>query len=321
MVRHILKGGEDSIGIHEAVQRVYFNIGSCSEQCWVNHLTDLRQLDPNQRGFGQTPFDIGQCRRDCPNFRAIEDRLDDIVAFLRRRRRGRPTSTRPGATSSPRDLEISWSSEFGAGAIERGRAVFAANCARCHSAQSEPFEQRRLPRHRPATRRCASTGWATTSRHPSTEVGTHYRCRALHSNHMAGHVWQEYGSQTYARRPPDADLERPQGRRARLLPQHLAAQRLGARAVHAQQRDRSRAVRRPRTTPTTLRLALCRTRSRQAARPTRRRRAGRSIPSVKGRFKLFKASMERCSTRSKRTPKVSWLSEELILDVGPEPGR
>ena len=32
-VHHILKGGEDSIGALEAVQRVYFNIGSCSEQC------------------------------------------------------------------------------------------------------------------------------------------------------------------------------------------------------------------------------------------------------------------------------------------------
>ena len=81
-VHHILKGGEDSIGALDAIQRVYFNIGSCSEQCWVNHLTDLRQLDPQARNFGQTPFDIGQCRRDCPNFRAIEDRLPDIVAFL-----------------------------------------------------------------------------------------------------------------------------------------------------------------------------------------------------------------------------------------------
>ncbi len=82
MVPNILKGGEDSIGFNGAVQRVYFNIGSCSEQCWMNHIADLRQADPTQRNFGQSPFDIGQCRRDCPNFRAIEDRVDDIVAFL-----------------------------------------------------------------------------------------------------------------------------------------------------------------------------------------------------------------------------------------------
>ncbi|HKY02523.1 MAG TPA: hypothetical protein VJM53_08225, partial [Burkholderiales bacterium] len=81
-VHNILKGGEDSTGALEAIQRVYFNIGSCSEQCWVNHLTDLRQIDPQARNFGQSRFDVGQCRRDCPNMRAIEDRLTNIKDFL-----------------------------------------------------------------------------------------------------------------------------------------------------------------------------------------------------------------------------------------------
>jgi hypothetical protein len=44
MVQSILKGGEDSIGAAEAIQRVYFNIGSCAEQCWLNHLPDLRAI-------------------------------------------------------------------------------------------------------------------------------------------------------------------------------------------------------------------------------------------------------------------------------------
>ena len=81
-IHHILKGGEDSTGAHEAFQRVYFNIGSCAEQCWVNHFTDMRQVDPQQRGFGQTPFNVGQCRRDCPSFRAVEDRLQNILDFF-----------------------------------------------------------------------------------------------------------------------------------------------------------------------------------------------------------------------------------------------
>ncbi|HEV7820403.1 MAG TPA: hypothetical protein VGO84_04430, partial [Burkholderiales bacterium] len=61
-VQNILKGGEDSIGLLEAIQRVYFNIGSCAEQCWLNHVPDLRSVDPQQRNYGQTPLDIGQCR-------------------------------------------------------------------------------------------------------------------------------------------------------------------------------------------------------------------------------------------------------------------
>ena len=81
-VFHILKGGEDSIGAKEAIQRVYFNIGSCAEQCWMNHVPDLRALDPTRRNASQSPFRIGQCRRDCAGFRAIEDRLDDLAAFF-----------------------------------------------------------------------------------------------------------------------------------------------------------------------------------------------------------------------------------------------
>src|SRR3546814_20975334 len=89
---------------HEAIQRVYFNIGSCSEQCWVNHLTDLRQLDPQGRNFGQTTFDIAQCRRDCPAFRAIEDRLGDIGAFLLSRRTD-ATQLRQARDTDPNDLK------------------------------------------------------------------------------------------------------------------------------------------------------------------------------------------------------------------------
>ena len=41
-----------------------------------------------------------------------------------------------------------------------------------------------------------------------SEVGT-FRCRALHSNHMAGHVWQEYGSETLRAQPPDPNVKEP----------------------------------------------------------------------------------------------------------------
>ena len=44
-VQNILKGGEDNIGAAEAIQRVYFNIGSCAEQCWLNHVPDLRAIE------------------------------------------------------------------------------------------------------------------------------------------------------------------------------------------------------------------------------------------------------------------------------------
>ena len=40
---------------------------------------------------------------------------------------------------------------------------------------------------------------------PVSEVGT-YRCRALHSNHLKGHVWEEFGSETYRARPAVSPL-------------------------------------------------------------------------------------------------------------------
>ena len=43
---------------------------------------------------------------------------------------------------------------------------------------------------------------------PVTEVGT-YRSRALHSNHMAGHLYQEYGSETLRSRKPDPNVVEP----------------------------------------------------------------------------------------------------------------
>ncbi|MEO8628389.1 MAG: cytochrome c [Betaproteobacteria bacterium] len=220
-VHHILKGGEDSIGALEAIQRVYFNIGSCSEQCWVNHLTDLRQLDPQARNAGQTPFDIGQCRRDCANFRAIEDRLPNVLDFLMSQdnyatdlqaaRENERKAKNPKAKYTQDDFVADLNKQFGKDAVNRGRDLFAANCARCHSSIPEttggPFKNRDFRAIDPNSGIRAD--WMGNDQATLvSEVGT-FRCRALHSNHMAGHVWQEYGSETLRARAPDPNVKEP----------------------------------------------------------------------------------------------------------------
>ena len=220
-VHHILKGGEDSIGGMEAIQRVYFNIGSCAEACWVNHLTDLRQIDPAQRGFGQTPFRIGQCRRDCPSFRAIEDRLANVLDFFlsaesdetdlyQARNRERKATDARAQDYTRQDLIADLDKEFGADSVRRGRVLFAENCARCHSSipdtAADPFKNRDFyavaEDHPRKVRKDFLGNDASTA---VTEVGT-FRCRALHSNHMAGHLYAEYGSETMRGRPVIADI-------------------------------------------------------------------------------------------------------------------
>ncbi|HEX3760862.1 MAG TPA: hypothetical protein VHW23_19320, partial [Kofleriaceae bacterium] len=68
-------GGEDDIGCERAVLRVYFNIGMCAAECMLGHLA-------NGPGGSQTPIDLDQCRRDCPEFRDTERNVDDLCAFL-----------------------------------------------------------------------------------------------------------------------------------------------------------------------------------------------------------------------------------------------
>ncbi|RZU02485.1 cytochrome c [Rivibacter subsaxonicus] len=219
-VHHILKGGEDSIGGLEAIQRVYLNIGSCSEQCWVNHLSDLRVVDPLQRGFGQTAFNIGQCRRDCPNFRAIEDRLDNLLDFflsaeadatdLDAARNAQIRSKSPGKNYGRADLVRDLEAEFGKGAVSRGRTLFAQGCARCHSSLADsptnPLATRDFDAPADGHPRAIRADFMGNDRAtPVTEVGT-FRCRALHSNHLPGNLYAEYASDTLHQRPLVADI-------------------------------------------------------------------------------------------------------------------
>jgi hypothetical protein len=316
-VHHILKGGEDSIGAIEAIQRVYFNIGSCSEQCWVNHVTDLRQADPRHRGFGQTPFDIGQCRRDCRNFRAIEDRLQNIADFLFT---GRPTDLyRARGLASEAALVPQLDRELGPNAVARGRAVFAATCARCHSSETGPWDAKtdfRAPvEGRPDLRRDFLSNERPIA---VTEVGTS-RSRALHSNHMTGHVWEEYGSDTLRARPPvDGITEPHDGGRGYYRPISLISVWAFAPFMHnnaigpeicGNPTDPAKELYR---SPYVLKGSWARMPNPPPCWPF--------DPSVEGRYRLFKASMEELLNPESRIPKITLIDEPIVIDGPVFPG-
>ncbi|HWM90929.1 MAG TPA: cytochrome c [Thermoanaerobaculia bacterium] len=309
-VHHILKGGEDSIGINEAIQRVYFNIGSCSEECWLNHLTDLRQLDPTQRNFGQTPFDIGQCRRDCAGFRAIEDRLDNLKDFFLAN--GPADLYQARGLEDLGDLVEQLDAEFGKGSVTRGKTVFAANCARCHSTQNEPFDQRDFTELKD-NRRIDFLG--TDKATLASEVGT-YRCRALHSNHMKGHIWEEYASETHRERPGDPGIPDQSGG-GRGYYRNISLVNVWAHAPFLHNNAIGPEICGKPADPNTdlYRSPYVQPASFQRVEPAPDCWA--YDPSVDGRYKLFKASVDELLNPDKRGRKVSLLDENIRIDFGP----
>jgi len=322
-VHHILKGGGDSVGIDLALQRVYINIGSCSEECWVNHLTDMRQIDPQQRGYGQTETDIGQCRRDCPNFRAIEDRIGHVVDFflsprvlatdLQQARENEVRKRDPKATYTRDDLIDDLEKEFGQGAVSRGRLVFAENCARCHSSQEGPVETRDF--YAISDKTGIRDDWLGNDQPtPVSEVGTN-RCRALHSNHMKGHIWGQFSSTTYKERPREANVpERADGGRGYYRNISLVSLWAHAPLLHDNSLGPEICGEPQNPRNDFYRQSYVDGDGKLLADPPD---CVKYDPSVEGRFALYKASMEDLLHPDRRIPKITKLDEDIIVDVGP----
>ena len=311
-VQNILKGGEDSIGLQEAIQRVYFNIGSCAEQCWINHIPDLRAVDPVQRNYGQTPFVIGQCRRDCASARAIEDRLPDLAGFLLT---GRPHDLyRARGYDEPRDLEVALDKEYGEGSVDRGRQLFATNCASCHSSQPAPFDNTDFlaQSNNDAGLR---EDWLGNDRvQAASEIGTQ-PARSLHSNHMKSRVWEQFGSKTLRDRAAD--------------PQRKEVMKAGGRGYYRNISLLSVWAHAPFMHNNAIGPEIC-------GKPVEPRDQFYSSPYVKtaatsetpdcipydpgieGRLALYKASMEALLNPALRIPKITVLDRPMILDVAPK---
>ena len=299
----------------EAIQRVYFNIGSCAEQCWVNHLTDLRAADPEQRNYGQTPFDIGQCRRDCPTSARSRTGSGDI-RLLPDGAADRPLAgARPGLAARPGDRSSTRSS-----APARSRAgaqVFAENCARCHSSASRSSTGNTTSRDRPRRPDLRLDWLGNDQIAPASEVGTYPAARCTPTTCRA-RVWAEYASQTEQARPADPLLPEVMKDGGRGYYRNISLLSLWAHApfMHnnaigpeicgqAVEPGRPTSIRRPTSTPTASRCA-----DPPACWPY--------DPSVDGRFELYKASMEALLNPDQRIPKMFVLDEDIVIDIAPK---
>lgn len=129
LTQHVLKGGEDSVGDHLALIRVYVNIGMCTEECWTPNFPTPGSF------FGakakQKPFRIAQCAKDCEPWNYADAKMDDLAAFLVT---GGPTylMNAVDADGTPGAKFIDTSK------VPQGRKVFARECAGCHSTKVAP---------------------------------------------------------------------------------------------------------------------------------------------------------------------------------------
>ncbi len=312
-VANILKGGEDSIGYAEAVQRVYFNIGSCAEQCWINHVPDMRAADPAQRNYGQTPLDIGQCRRDCSSFRAIEDRLGEVVSFLLTARPSDLWKARD--LDSPAALDRALDAEFGDGSVALGRELFASNCAGCHSSQIPPYEIadfRATNPDDPSLR----IDWLSTGRpYLATQIGT-YPARALHSNHMASRVWDQYAARDYQERAPDPNLKEVMkgGGRGYYRPTSLLSAWAFAPFTHNDAIGPEQCGKPSNPAVDFYQSPYVDRDGKPLANPPP---CWAYDPSVDGRWRLYKASMDELLHPDRRISKMFITGDDIIVDIAP----
>ena len=238
LTQNVLKGGEDSVGDHLALIRVYVNIGMCTEECWApNFPTPGKFFGEKSR---QKPFHVAQCARDCEPWNYADAKMDDLAAFLVT---GGPTYLLKSA-----DVDGTPGSNFvDLRQVPKGRQIFARECAGCHSSLVAPqniradkealgkfyeghvfgkedywqyefadevknsaeFKAKYLAvdaqgRARPkqfAEKDVFGQDWLGNDEPtPFNIVGTNM-CRALHDNHNAGHIWEEFSSEDYKKRP------------------------------------------------------------------------------------------------------------------------
>jgi hypothetical protein len=118
----VLKDGSDSVGALGALNRVYLNIGTFSEE-WLTHFNALVGGKPF------SPIKIEVSRRNSAYFKATEAQTLDMARFFLKTTAAHHLADAPGGKAyQTQDEKV----------LSRGKVVFAETCARCHSSKLPP---------------------------------------------------------------------------------------------------------------------------------------------------------------------------------------
>lgn len=214
----VLKDGADSVGALGALNRVYLNIGTFSEE-WLLH------FNPLVGGKRVTPIEIEVARRNSAYFKATEAQTFATAQFFLKTTGPHLLKDAPGGEQHlTKDNTV----------LTRGKVVFAETCARCHSSK--------LPEMAPGLDPggCAGKGyldcwnryweWTKTEdfkskmrqivladdflndnylsaefRVPVTLLHTN-ACSPLATNGIGGNIWDNFSSQSYKELPSVGEI-------------------------------------------------------------------------------------------------------------------
>ena len=188
----VLKEGADSVGVNGALSRVYLNIGEYWEE-WTRHFKPLVGIKK------QTPIRVKDAQKNSPAWNWSEEASPDLKAyFIRFAMPHKLADARGGDKYLTTDRAQ----------LDRGKLTFARNCARCHSSKRPQGVDPKSPE---------GTAWfekevmksdfldgnylSSEERVPITEVRTN-ATRAAATNGLAGHIWDNFSSETYKNLPP-----------------------------------------------------------------------------------------------------------------------
>ena len=236
--RHILKGGEDSVGDKLSLLRVYLNIGMCFDEC------SSKKFPEHGAFFGPEaeyhPFEIKACYQECEPWNQADAKMDDLASYL--------ISGGPFYLKDAIDVDGTPGTNYVNDAlVPEGRDIYARECASCHSSKVAPqavsADKNALEKFyqghvfgRPEDWKTELGEFATSPKFQSSymkdgelvqfmdgvfgqdwlgndELTPHHvvgtnRCRSLHRNHMEGEVWAEFSSETYKARPKTDEIPR-----------------------------------------------------------------------------------------------------------------
>jgi hypothetical protein len=215
----VLKDGADSVGALGALNRVYINIGTFSEE-WLLHFNAL------VGGRRVSPIAIADARKNSAYFQATEAQTLDIARFFLKATGAHHLKDAPGGGEFVAKDEQQ---------LMRGKVAFAENCARCHSSKIVPPPVPGLDPNGCAGKdylQCWNRYWEWTGttefkekmrqivlakdflddnylsnevRVPVTLLQTN-ACSPLATNAIGGNIWDNFSSQSYKDLPSVGDI-------------------------------------------------------------------------------------------------------------------